>query len=39
MNQAALTFRNNLDLNNMFFEHYHRWREPTREAYAVELKF
>lgn len=39
MNQTALSFRNNLDLNNMFFEHYHRWREPTREAYAVELKF
>ena len=30
---------NDLDLNNMFHEHYHRWREPTREALAVELKF
>lgn len=39
MNQFAPSYRNDLDLNNMFFEHYHRWREPTREAYAVELKF
>lgn len=39
MNQAAPSFANPLHLNNMFFEHYHRWREPTREALAVELKF
>jgi len=28
-----------LHLNNMFFEHYHRWREPTREAWGPELKW
>lgn len=28
-----------LTLNNMFFEHYHRWREPTREAWGPELKW
>ena len=39
MNQVAPGFANPLHLNNMFFEHYHRWREPTREALAVELKF
>jgi len=39
MNQVAPGFKNDLDLNNMFHEHYHRWREPTREALAVELKF
>ena len=39
MNQAAPSFRNQLDLNNMFFEHYHRWREPTRELLDVEIRF
>ena len=39
MSQAAPTFRNDLNLNNMFFEHYHRWREPTREKLAIELKW
>jgi len=28
-----------LTLNNMFFEHYHRWREPTRAAWGPELKW
>ena len=23
----------------MFFEHYHRWREPTRKALDIELKW
>lgn len=36
MNRVAFGFRNDLNLNNMFFEHYHRWREPTRELYDVE---
>ncbi len=39
MSQAAPSFRNDLNLNNMFFEHYHRWREPTREKLAIELKW
>lgn len=39
MNQAAPTFKNDMNLNNMFWEHYHRWREPTREKLAVELKW
>ena len=38
MSQKALTFAEPLHLNNMFFEHYHRWREPTRELLNVELK-
>jgi hypothetical protein len=28
-----------MHLNNMFFEHYHRWREPTRELLDVEIRF
>lgn len=39
MNQFAPSFRNELDLNNMFYEHYHRWREPTRELLDVEIRF
>ena len=39
MNQAAPTYKNDLNLNNMFWEHYHRWREPTREKLAIELKW
>lgn len=23
----------------MFYEHYHRWREPTRELLDVEIRF
>jgi hypothetical protein len=30
---------NHPSLDNMFFEHFHRWREPTREAYSGELIF
>lgn len=39
MNQVAWGFRNDLNLNNMFFEHYHRWREPTRELLDVEKRW
>jgi hypothetical protein len=38
MNQVAMSFAYPENLNNMFFEHYHRWREPTRELLNVELK-
>jgi hypothetical protein len=23
----------------MFFEHYHRWREPGKELWDIELRF
>lgn len=36
MTQNAVDFTNPLDLNNMFFEHFHRWREPTRAELNVE---
>lgn len=39
MNQVAFSFRNDVKLNNMFYEHYHRWREPTTELYDVEIRF
>lgn len=39
MNQVAIGFKNDLNLNNMFFEHYHRWREPTRELFDAEKRF
>lgn len=39
MNQLAISFRQPLHLNNMFFEHYHRWREPSSDALNLELKF
>lgn len=39
MNQVAPGFANPLHLNNMFFEHYHRWREPTRQLLNVELRW
>jgi hypothetical protein len=40
MNQAALSFASPLHLNNMFFEHYHRWREPAaRELLEIEKKW
>lgn len=34
-----MTYKENHHLNNMFFEHYHRWREPTRAALSVNLKW
>ena len=39
MNQVTFGFREDENLNNMFFEHYHRWREPTREKWEVELRW
>jgi len=39
MTQIAPSFRDDLHLNNMFFEHFHRWREPTRELFEVEKKY
>lgn len=39
MNQVAAGFRPDLNLNNMFFEHYHRWREPTSGLLDVEIRF
>ena len=39
MNQVAPNFKSPIHLNNMFFEHFHRWREPTREQMDVELNF
>ena len=39
MNTVAPSFDNYLQLNNMFFEHYHRWREPTAELLNVDLKW
>lgn len=39
MNHVAPGFGNPLHLNNMFFEHYHRWREPTRQLLNVELRW
>ena len=39
MNAGAPSFANEPRLNNMFFEHYHRWREPTRELLNVDLKW
>ena len=39
MNVASPSYAKMLNLNNMFFEHYHRWREPTRAAYTTEVKF
>jgi len=39
MNQYAISFRDDLELNNMFFEHYHRWREPTVEMLAARPRF
>lgn len=39
MNMMAPSFRGDLQLNNMFYEHYHRWREPTRELLDVEIRF
>jgi hypothetical protein len=37
MNQVAPEFGNPLHLNNMFFDHFHRWREPARrELYNIE---
>jgi len=39
MNQISPTFGNELRLNNMFFEHYHRWREPSGPVLDLEEKF
>jgi hypothetical protein len=40
MAQAAPEFRNLSHLNNMFFEHFHRWREPAkRELYEIEKEW
>lgn len=39
MSQAAPSFMNPLYLNNMFYEHYSRWREPTRELMDIEKKW
>jgi len=39
MNQVTPSFKNPLSLNNMFFEHYHRWREPTRAELDIEKKW
>ena len=39
MNKVAPAFKPDLQLNNMFYEHYHRWREPTRELLDVEIRF
>lgn len=38
-NQMATFNRPDLNLNNMFFDHYHRWREPTRELLDVEIRW
>jgi hypothetical protein len=38
--QVAPSFKNPLHLNNMFWEHFHRWREPAkRELYAIEKRW
>lgn len=39
MNDAVWTFKNDANLNNMFFEHFHRWREPPRTDLTVKLRF
>lgn len=40
LNQVSPYFRNPIHLNNMFFEHYHRWREPAkRELYEIEKRW
>jgi len=39
LNQVYTDFIEPLHLNNMFFEHYHRWREPTRQQMQVELNW
>lgn len=40
MNQASKEYVEDENLNNMFFEHYHRWREPaTSELWDIELRF
>jgi hypothetical protein len=39
MNQRATSFASEPMLDNMFFEHYHRWREPTRELLDVEIRW
>jgi len=39
MNQFSPMTKPHTHLNNMFFEHYHRWREPTREQFCTEIKF
>ena len=39
MNQVAPTFTNPIHLNNMFFEHFHRWREPTRAELNIEKRW
>ena len=40
-NQHSPTFDQNQHLNNMFFDYYHRWREPTRTWFSQtqELDF
>ena len=39
MNQFIASDDDQLHLNNMFFEHYHRWREPTSEIIAARPRF
>ena len=40
LTQAAPEFRNLLHLNNMFFEHFHRWSEPAkRDLDNIEKKW
>ena len=40
MNQASKEFVEDENLNNMFFEHYHRWREPANnDLWDIELRF
>lgn len=39
MNQFSFEHRPDENLNNMFWEHYHRWREPRKELWDIELRF
>ena len=33
-NQEAMTDKPDSQLDNMYFEYYHRWREPTRTWFS-----
>ena len=35
---SGIKYNTPITLNNKFFDHFHRWREPERPAFAGELK-
>lgn len=40
LTQVSPDFKNPLHLNNMFWEHFHRWREPAkRDLYSIEKRW